>query len=150
MHMKRSSLLLMLLTVAATSIAQSVKKQEPDVQQTIQNMFTALSNSDTADLKKFCTSDVNFYEYGQVWTIDTLIQKVILASKATDFKRTNQFEFVSTTIKGNTAWTTYYLQSTITRNGKEELVKWMETVVLVKEKKKWKINVLHSTRLLKN
>ena len=31
------------------------------------------------------------------------------------------------------------------RNGKKVIVQWMETVVVVKENKKWKIKVLHST-----
>ena len=54
--------------------------------------------------------------------------------KSADFKRTNSFDFINTTIDGNTAWATYYLQSEITRNGKQKLVKWMETIVLVKQK----------------
>lgn len=143
--MKKSLLLLILIVVAAASIAQPLSKQEQSVQQTIQNLFTVLSNSDTAGLRLHSTADVNFYEYGQVWTIDTLIQKVMFAGKAADYKRTNNFDFVNTSINGNTAWSTYYLQSEITRNGKQELVKWMETVVLVKLKNQWKIKLLHST-----
>ncbi len=147
--MQRSSLLLLLLLVAATSNAQPVSKEHLSVQQTIIKLFDALSNSDTAGSRLYSTADVNFYEYGQVWSIDTLIQKVI-AVKSADYKRANKFDFVKTTINGKTAWATYYLQSTITRNGKEDIIKWMETVILVKEKKQWKVNVLHSTRLPKN
>lgn len=147
--MKRSSLLLLLLMVVATSIAQPVNKEHLSVQQTIIKLFDALSNSDTAGLRLHSTADVHFYEYGEVWTIDTLIQK-LTAVKSADYKRVNKFDFVKTTINEKTAWATYYLQSTITRNGKEDIVKWMETVVLIKEKKQWKINVLHSTRLPKN
>ncbi len=139
---------LLLFTTVVT--AQSVNKKELAVQQTVEKMFTALTTADTAALKTFVTPAVRFYEYGQVWTIDTLIQKVMLSKSIPDFKRTNNFEFVSTTINKTTAFTTYYLQSTIFRNGKEELIKWMETVVLLKEKKVSKINVLHSTRLPKN
>ena len=148
--MKKSSLLLMLMIIASTVIAQPFTKQELSVQQTIIKLFTALSNSDTTGLKLHSTSNVKFYEYGQIWSIDTLIQKVMVMSKAADYKRTNSFEFVNTTINKKTAWVTYYLQSIITRNGKEEMIKWMETVILLKEKKQWKINVLHSTRLIKN
>lgn len=140
-------MLLMLTTVA---IAQPANKQQLTVQQAIKNMFAALSSADTASLKTFVTAHVRFYEYGQVWTLDTLIQKVMQSSSIPDFKRTNYFEFVSTTINKTTAFTTYYLQSTIFRNGKEELIKWMETVVLIKQKNKWTIDVLHSTRLPKN
>lgn len=131
----------------ATVNAQTITQEQSTVQQTIEKMFAALTNADTTAMKNFAVNNVRFYEYGQVWTIDTLIQKVIQGKSIPGFKRTNKFEFVNTTINTKTAWVTYYLQSTFTRNGKEEIVKWMETVVLIKEKKQWKINVLHSTRL---
>ncbi len=82
--------------------------------------------------------------------MDTLIHKFMQSKSIPDFKRTNKFEFVSTTIKKETAWVTYYLNSIITRNGKEEIVKWMETVVLIKDNKQWKIEVLRSSRLTNN
>jgi Domain of unknown function (DUF4440) len=113
-------------------------------------MFAALTTADTTALKTFFTPTVRFYEYGQIWTIDALIKKVMQSKSIADFKRSNSFEFINTTINQNIAWVTYYLQSTITRNGKEELIKWQETVVLVKQKNEWKIDVLHSTRLYKN
>ena len=141
--------LLISICIATSIHAQSFNQQEQIVQQPIIKLFDALSNSDTAGLKLYTTRDVKFYEYGQVWPIDTLIHKMLLVSKAADFKRTNSFEFVSTTTNKNIAWVTYYLQSTFTRNGKEEIVKWMETVILIKEKKHWKINTLHSTSLIK-
>ena len=142
-------LLLILLCISTTVKAQdALSGGQQAVQQTIIKLFNALSNSDTAGMKLLSTIDVKFYEYGQVWTMDTMIQKVMVMSKASDFKRTNRFEFVNTTISKKSAWVTYYLQSTFTRNGKEDIVKWMETVVLLKEKKQWKINVLHSTRLI--
>jgi ketosteroid isomerase-like protein len=136
--------------MSVVSIAQPVNKETLAVQQAVENMFATLTNVDTAALKTFVTADVHFYEYGQVWTIDSLIQKVIQGSSTPGFKRTNSFEFVNTSINKKTAWVTYYLQSTFTRNGKEDIVKWMETVVLIKEIKNWKITVLHSTRLPKN
>lgn len=128
-------------------MSQSVVKKQRMVQQVIENMFDALSIADTGALKKYCTSEVRFYEYGEIWTLDTLFKKVMQSKSIPDFKRKNNFEFVNTNIHNKSAWVTYYLQSGFTRNGKEELVKWMETVVLIKNAKKWKINVLHSTRL---
>lgn len=142
--MKKSSFLLMLMFVAVAATSQPANKQEQAVQQTIQNLFDALSNRDSAGLRSHSTADVHFYEYGEVWTIDTLIKRVMFIKPA-DYKRTNSFDFVKTTIDGNTAWVTYYLRSEITRNGKKELVKWMETVVLVKQKEQWKIKLLHSS-----
>ena len=141
--------LLISICISTSIHAQPFNQQEQIVQQPTIKLFDALSNSDTAGLKLYTTRDVKFYEYGQAWPIDTLIHKMLLGSQASDFKRTNSFEFVSTTTNKNIAWVTYYLQSTFTRNGKEEIVKWMETVILIK-KKHWKINTLHSTRLISN
>lgn len=129
--------------------AQTITDEQTSVQQTIQQLFAALTNADTTAMKTYATTTVRFYEYGEVWPMDTLISKVLKNKSIADFKRTNKFEFVNTTIRKNTAWATYYLQSTFTRNGKEEIVNWMETVVLIKDKKHWKIDVLHSTRLPK-
>lgn len=145
---QKINLLLIALLFSASAYAQTTQEQKT-VQQTVENMFATLTNTDTAALKTFVTANVHFYEYGQVWTIDSLIQKVMQSSSTPGFKRTNSFEFVNTTINKKTAWVTYYLQSTFTRNGKEDIVKWMETVVLIKQKTEWKINVLHSTRLPK-
>ena len=66
-------------------------------------------------------------------------------NQSADFKRTNTFDFINTTTDKTTAWVTYRLQSAITRNGKQEKIQWLETVFLVKERKKWKVKHLHST-----
>jgi len=147
--LRKFKLLIITVFFSIVATAQNAGNEQADVQQTVENMFATLTNADTAALRTFVTSNVQFYEYGQVWTIDTLIQKMVQSISIPDFKRTNSFEFVSTGINKNTAWVTYYLQSTFTRNGKEDVVNWMETVVLIKEKNKWKIQLLHSTRLNK-
>lgn len=118
---------------------------EQAVQQTVVNTFNALSNKDSMALKNECAADVKFYEYGKIWTIDSLINRAITTNTATDFKRNNKIDFVSTTIAGNTAWVTYNLYSGITSNGNYIKIHWMETLVLVKEYEKWKIKLLHST-----
>lgn len=117
------------------------------VQQTVIKLFDALSNRDSISLKASCTADLTLYEYGQVWNMDTLILKAITLNPSSDFKRTNSFDFINTTLEKTTAWITYRLQSSITRDGKQTTMQWLETVVLVKEKKQWKIKHLHSTRI---
>jgi hypothetical protein len=96
-------------------------------------------------LKNYCTADIALFENGSTWNRDTLILKAITLNTATDFKRNNIIDFISTTVKKNTGWATYNLHSEITRNGKLTTVQWMETVIAVKERKRWKIKVLHST-----
>ena len=135
--------IVLLLTTAAT--AQTITKEQATVQQTIIQLFDALSNRDSVSLKSYCTADITLYEYGQVWNIDTLILKAITQNQSTDFKRTNSFKFINTTIDKTTAWVTYRLQSAIVKDSKQVTVQWLETVVLVKEKKQWKVKHLHST-----
>jgi ketosteroid isomerase-like protein len=139
------------LLVFAFSFTASVQAQPPltksqqAVQQTVIKMFDALSDKDSVSLKRYCADDVTLYEYGQVWNIDTLITKAIVLNTSTDFKRVNGFDFINTAVTKNTAWVSYRLRSEITSNGKQRIVQWLETVVLVKQKRGWKIKVLHSS-----
>lgn len=148
--MQKINLLFITILISVMVHAQHVTGEERAVQQSIEKMFAALTNADTIALKLYCTGDVKFYEYGQIWTIDTLIQKVMQTKSIPDFKRTNSFAFVNTTINKKSAWVTYYLESIITRNGKQEMLNWLETVVLIKQKGQWKMDVLHSTRIFEN
>lgn len=131
----------------SSAYAQTASKEQQAVQQTVKSMFHALGAADTSSLRQNTTSTVRFYEYGEAWNFDKIVSIVLQSKTTPDFKRADSFEFVSTNIKSNAAWVTYYLQSVISRNGREDTYRWMETVILVKEKDKWKIDVLHSTRL---
>lgn len=148
--MKKIKLLTIAVLFSTIISAQISGKEEEAVQQTVENTFAALSVLDTTLLKTFVTGNVRFYEYGELWTLDTLIKKLLPYRSTPGFKRTNSFKYVKTTIREKTAWVTYYLQSVLTINGEEQTVNWMETVILVKENKQWKVELLHSTRLNKN
>jgi len=127
-----------------------MSKDQLAVQQTVRQLFEALSNRDATALKANCTDDIRFYEYGKIWTIDTMITRAITKNIASDFKRINTLNFVNTTINKNVAWATYYLQSEIMTIGKQRLVRWLETVVLIKKGKRWRVKVLHSTSIQQN
>lgn len=144
---------LLIITISLSTFLQAqqlltIDKQE--VQQTVIKLFEALSNRDSVSLKNYCTPDIALFENGSIWNADTLILKAITLNTAIDFKRINNIDFINTTVNRNTAWATYNLHSEITRNGKQINVQWMETVVAVKENKKWKIKVLHSTLIKRN
>ena len=129
---------------------QILTKDQQEVQQTVEKVFEALSKRDSVSLKAHCTIDISLYEYGQIWNIDTLINKAITMNTATDFKRTNTFEFISTETDKNTAWVTYRLSSAITKDGKQITIQWLETVFLTNQKKQWKVKHLHSTLIKRN
>ena len=143
--MKKVKLLFIALLFTVAANAQTITKEQANVQQTIIQLFDALSNRDSVSLKAHSTANITFYEYGQVWNMDTLILKAIVKNKSTDFKRTNSFEFINTTVDKTIAWVTYRLQSAITMDSKQLMLQWLETIILVKAKKQWKVKHLHST-----
>jgi len=144
--MKKIIILLIATVLTRQLYAQGqLTRNQQAVQQAVLKLFNALSNRDSVNLKLFCADDITLYEYGQIWNLDTLINKAIRLNTASDFKRINTIDFINTTISKKAAWTTYHNQADINRDGKQTTVKWIETVVLVKQQKRWKIKVLHST-----
>ena len=142
-----NKLLILFISLNTISVQAQLPltKDQQAMQQTVIKMFDALSNRDSVSLKNHCTADVQLFEYGQVWNIDTLILKAITQNQAADFKRTNTFDFINTSANKTTACVTYHLQSVISREGKQVTAQWLETVVLAKAKKQWKVKHLHST-----
>lgn len=144
--MRKISILLFNILLSVSLLAQQpLTPSQKEVQQTVIKMFDALSNRDSVSLKLYCTDDITFYEYGESWNLESLINQVIRLNTATDFKRINTIDFLNTTISNDVAWATYHNQAEITMNGKQMTLKWLETVVLIKKQKRWKIKLLHST-----
>lgn len=143
-------LLIILLTTSSVLQAQQLTKDQQEVQETVVKFFEALSNRDSIALKQYSTTDITLHEYGQIWNLDTLINKAITQNTAANFKRSNTFDFINTKSDKNTAWLTYRLSSIITKDGKEVIKQWLETVILTKQKKQWKIKHLHSTLIEKS
>ena len=144
--MKKIALfLLAIFCTAFLQAQQPTANNQQAVQQTVINLFKALSNRDSISLKSYSTADITLYEYGQVWNMDTLILKAITLNQSTDFKRINTFDFINTTVNKTMALVNYRLQSVITKDGKQVTVQWLETVVLEKAKKQWRVKHLHST-----
>jgi ketosteroid isomerase-like protein len=140
-----SIILAFLISVSIVNAQKNLTDEQIAVQQAISKVFDALSNRDSVSLKAHSTSDVSFLEYGQVWNLDTMILKAIKRNTAKDFKRVNTIEFINTSVDKNTAWAAYHLHSEFVREGKQSMSHWLETVVLVRENKKWKLKLLHST-----
>ena len=144
--LKTISLLIIAISLSILVQAQQpLTKDEQNVQKTVINFFETLSNRDSLKLKDYCTDDILLLEYGQVWTLDTLIRRAIRLNTASDFKRVNTIDFITSSVENKTAWTTYNLHSEIMREGKLTTIHWMETVVAVKVRKTWKIRALHSS-----
>ena len=141
------------IAISATTFLQAQQlfsKKQIEIQQTVVKMFQALSDRDSIALKSYCSPDITLYEYGQTWNIDSLIRKAITMNQSADFERTNTFEFIYTESSKTTAWVTYRLNTIVTKDSNKSDIQWLETVVLAKQKKHWKVKHLHSTLLKRN
>jgi ketosteroid isomerase-like protein len=125
------------------------KNEHTAVRQTVVDFFETLSTFDDDGLRRCVTHDFILLEDGERWSIDTLIAKVKPMRKV-NFKRINKLIFTSLEQKDDLAWTAYDNEAIITVDGKQRTVQWLESAVLRKENGKWKIAMLHSTRIKKN
>jgi hypothetical protein len=140
-------LIFLFVFVVTVSAQQDAEKQR--VQQVIIEMFEAFSTADLQKMEQAVTPDINILEQGEVWTMDTIIV-YLKKPRPTDFKRTNAFDFFKTEVKADHAFVCYYNMATIHADNKDRNLKWLESAVLVKRANKWRIKMLHSTRVRVN
>lgn len=141
--MKKLLVAILLLTGLGTN-AQSTEQMK--VNQSLIKLFDALAALDMKTIREFSAKDLTILESGVVWNLDTLARKVDQL-KGASFSRTNHLDFIHTEIKGNTAWSIYYNSADMIIDGLEVHRKWLESAVLLKEGKVWKVKLLHSTTL---
>src|SRR5258707_15880947 len=121
-------------------------REQTKVNQSLVKLFDALAALDMKTVREFSTKDLTILESGVVWNLDTLVRKVDQL-KGASFSRTNPLDFLQTEIKGNTAWSIYYNSADMIIDGLEVHREWLESAVLLKEGKVWKVKLLHSTTL---
>jgi len=127
-------------------ISEAQNAEQSKVNQSLVKLFDALAALDMRGIKEFSTKDLTILESGAIWNLDTLARKVDQL-RAVSFSRTNHLDFIQTEIKGNTAWSVYYNSADMIIDGVEVHRRWLESAVLLKEGKVWKVRLLHSTTL---
>lgn len=141
--MKKFLLILATFFFSCTVLKAQVEKDS--IQSMIVRFFDGISELNEEKLRSTSTSDFLLLEDGEIWNMDTLVKNVMWAKSVKKFERINKFEFVRTDQGGNTAWVSYFNTADIKVNDKQRIVKWLESAVLVKEKGRWWIKMLHST-----
>jgi hypothetical protein len=124
------------------SFAQTSEKAE--VQQVITRFFDALSVTNIPLMKAEVSDDFMLLENGEIWTIDTLANK-ISRPKPEGYLRQNSFDFLSTKIDRNRAYVYYKNKAEISSKTRNATIKWLESAILRKEKGRWRMEFMHST-----
>lgn len=131
--------------------AQKIKPKElKQAQQLIQDCFdTIWSACDTSAIHTFHTKDYLLLENGLVWTNDSVRQYQIREkqnSLKNKYVRKNKFEFIKSEKRGKSIWLAYHNYATW-KKGEEVLgeAHWLESAIVIRSGKSWKIELLHST-----
>jgi len=116
------------------------------VKAAIQENYAAYSSFDEARYRRTTTDDFLLLEHGEL--IDREGDVANMAKPGTGFRRTDRFDFDSVKIHGDVAWAVYTLKSGIhdDKRGTRER-EWLESAVLRREDGRWKVALLHSTRV---
>lgn len=126
--------------------AQQKSKDQKDLEQTVVSFFEAISALDFEKMKSY-TKDIQFVEYGEVWDLNVLID-ALKPMVGKGVIRTTILKFLKTEIYQNTAYMIYNNTADFVENsGVKKRAEWLESVVMIKDKGKWKITLLHSTEL---
>ena len=137
---------MLLLIVSSFSFPLFAQKENKEIESSIIGFFNGLSLINADTLKFYSTDDFQLLENGEIWNLDTLIAK-IMPRKNANIQRVNNFNFVKTEQNSNTAWVSYFNSAEFSLGDKKQTIKWLESAVLKKNNGKWKIQMLHSTKL---
>ncbi|MEM8668967.1 MAG: nuclear transport factor 2 family protein [Planctomycetota bacterium] len=113
--------------------------------QPVKELFAAMSQHDGKAMRETSTGDFQLLEDGEDWDMQRLIDAV--QPNGTPYSRKNFFHQIRAQEKGGMAWVSYWNKAEITREGVVRTVAWLESAVVIKENDRWKVQLLHSTRL---
>ncbi len=112
---------------------------------TVQEVFACLADSDTERMRSLVTPDFELLEVGELWDLDITLE--VMSTLPPGVHRRNYFDVITSEIRGDTAWVSYWNRATFNSEEGEGMREWLESAVLVQTGGRWKLRVLHSTRL---
>jgi len=113
--------------------------------QPVKELFSAMSKHNGKAMQETSTEDFQLLEHGEDWTMQKLVDAV--QPKGEPYERKNFFSQIRARQKGDVAWVSYWNKAEIRRESGLRTVVWLESAVMVREDDRWKIQLLHSTRL---
>lgn len=126
-----------------TTIAVS---QEKEAFNAIEEMFATMSAYDYDGMAATGTDDYHLLEDGELWTMDDLINSA--KGAAGEIERRNYFNVIRSSGDDKSMWISYWNRADLlTTEGDEISLTWLESAVVINVDGKWKVELLHSSRL---
>lgn len=123
----------------------TVEAEDHPAFQPVKELFAAMSKHDGKAMQETSTKDFQLLEHGEDWSMQQLIDAV--QPKGKPYQRKNFFRQIRARQKGDVAWVSYWNKAEIRREGGMRTAVWLESAVMVRQDDRWKIQLLHSTRL---
>ncbi|MGB7326042.1 MAG: nuclear transport factor 2 family protein [Rubripirellula sp.] len=111
----------------------------------VKELFAAMSKHDGKAMQETATRDFQLLEHGEFWTMQKLVDAV--QPKGKPQERKNFFQQIQARQKGDVVWVSYWNKAEIRRESKVRTIVWLESAVMVREESRWKVQLMHSTRL---
>lgn len=153
LSMKKIIILTLLVFSVYRLQAQDItSKEEEAIKALVQGAFDDIwSGLEASKIKEYHTDDFLLLEHGEVWTNETIKNYTIRASKAEKIPtRVNTFEFIKFVKSKKSIWAAYHNYANISIDNKTVAdLEWLESIVAIKTKEGWKLQMMHSTRVPK-
>ena len=130
---------------AVLFFSEVVEADDHPAFQPVKELFAAMSKHDGRAMQQTSTKDFQLLEHGEDWTMQKLINAV--QPKGKPYERKNFFKQIRARQKGDVAWVSYWNKAEIHRDSDVRTLVWLESAVVVKEDNRWKVQLMHSTRL---
>lgn len=139
-----------MLIGAACAPSLSAADEASAVKQVVKDYYSVYYLlRDKQQYRSLLTEDYLLLEHGEILDIEGDLG--LMPAPGSDYKRTDAFDFRSLKIKGDFAYVVYFLKSEIIEKEKgTRNLEWLESTILRRNGKGWRIALLHSTRITKS
>ncbi len=139
------------ITLAVARPARASAADEALIRQLIRDCYSVFyTERDTRKYRSLLTDDYLLLEKGEILDADHDI--AMMPPPGNEYERTDVFDFDKVTVHEDTAYVVYVVKSEITNRKKvpqNVAGQWLESAILRRSGKGWRIALLHSTQITK-
>lgn len=151
--MKRLNFIILMMFFKTISFGQvSIETDKTRIKNLIIESFDEIwSKLDAKNIDKYYTKDFLLLENGEVWNNDSIKNYLDNAMlRKPNLKRMNSIEVIEIKIANKMAWIAYQNYATFSSDNKIiRKAHWLESAAAILTENGWKLEMLHSTRIVK-
>jgi hypothetical protein len=151
--MKRLNFIILMMFFTTISFGQvSNETDKTRIKNLIIESFDEIwSKLDAKNIDKYYTKDFLLLENGEVWNNDSIKNYLDNAMlRKPSLKRMNTIEVIEIKIANKMAWIAYQNYATFSSDNKIiRKAHWLESATAILTENGWKLEMLHSTRIVK-